>query len=67
MLDNRTAVAENDDLMRAVAQLLMVWRDIYVSGSADEKLVAEFFIHGIDKLAFVMEWIDPDWEAHYGR
>ncbi len=67
MLDNRTAVAENDDLMRAVARLLLLWREMYTSGSAGEKLAAALFIHGIDKLASVIEYIDPDWEAHYGE
>ena len=67
MLDNRTAVAENDELMRSAANLLIVWRKAYLFGGLTEKIAAGTFIHEIDKLAHALESADPDWEAHYGK
>lgn len=67
MLDKRTAVAENDDLMRSAANLLIVWRNAYVFGGLTEKIAANTFINEIDDLAYALESADSNWEAHYGK
>lgn len=64
MLDNRTGVAENDDLMRSAAYLILNYD--WLMGHEDGVLL-EDISDLVTALEESLKRIDTDWEAHYGK
>jgi hypothetical protein len=68
MLDKRTAVAENDDLMRAAAAMVIRFAHLAeVSLAGDNSVTLDDVWIEVCDLSTALRSIDPNWEAHYGK